>query len=1023
MHRVCVQFVFFVWFALASAACNTGQENLLPPADSDAGEIDATDEDDQDSTDETDSDRDEGPETFDETEDIEEDETIPDPCLALEIERGARLCLHTLQDKETFDELSVETSVRPDIAAVTKYILPATWDAYLPPTFQNLHKYGSRPDFLRSAFPEYFGWLTVPSYEDLFLDSHSRRYYAGSVLRLSQTCRGHNYAFTFEQEDSSQANHGEHDVETIAEIQQWLGEILPEDTPLFFPATSQDFHDVETWRNDTVPVYDCGQPTSVEVVREGVSVGYLRLLEEKDHIEKKDDSVYGWQDILVLEDAPSSFIPRVAGIVTQQRRTPFDTLSLYATQYSAPLVFVENALDAFAPYEDKLVKLRVTAEGDVAIEEIDEDFAMRYWEASRPESPDVPTPDSDYFEVLSPLEIPLENSEQRELSRSRFGVGITTLALVGTHSDEKHILKGLTIPFGYYFDFLQTNEITTEIGGITESRTYEEHVRAMLVDPSFQADPEVRQAMVTELSEDMRQHGKIDSERLATLNTRLNEAFDQNETPLRFLFSTNLEAVPAFFSDTFLASRSACECENGEPHLENALRTLWADFWEFEAFEKRWFYRLADPESTAVAVFVTSTSQDVLVSGIAATGLPYVAGDTRMQVHTQIGEFSAPPAKPEEIPETVLLTVSDGASSLEWGSYSSLLEPDHVVSEEQYKDLGLYLDSLRRDFPFDAPQQDDDDVVLALEFDVLPEGEMLVERVGLFHRYDTTERPDQTAVHVETNAELCGRYVDNRDLFEEYKLRTKIELIEGSFQLPTQGELPENPLVRRILFGPEKTELTALDAPRWTLQWADPGDGMMYYQYTFEQTFGNTGNVFSLSYQVRTTAALGMAPDAIEIGEEQISTAGNGWSLILDTNGSQKAISLQSCQFENLPRFTRSALLPSGDRIDLDVRFQQSLLSSGPAALIGATWHRSDEVIEVDDYFRLVYSADHHNWKERFLFVPTESVEGVWGIAVREPYPFDPAQTTVEFLDERQEVLETITPLEYTIEQLSGWNP
>ncbi len=958
----------------------------------------------------------------------ENGDITPQPCSQLENETGVFVCSHKLADDAAFNQVAVDDNVRPAIASFTKYLIPLN-KSYVPVTFQNLRHLPSRLDFLSKAFPAYYGWLTSENYSSLFLEEKSRQYLVGSVLKFSETCKGHAYGFTLEQRFSNQnENPGKLDENLLASVRQQLGDVLPEEAPLFFPVTNRDRQASESWNQDLVDVYDCEVPSETEIYTAGVSVGYVRILSDRGRRKGDDFDDYGWQEIIVSENALDELDDPVAGVVTQERQTMFSEPGLLAAQNGIPNLFLNDALERFSPYEDQFVKVSVESDGNVTLENITVDKAQLYWEASRPESPEIIVPDQETFELPSLLEMHVDNAEEREQALSRFGGRGTTLAIGSQNVASKHRTQGVVVPFAYYLEFLQTNEIVAEIDGVTESRSYREHVLAMTDQPEFSTDPAFRREQLEEFSEHMQRHGDIERERIQALSSRISEVFGNGRNTLRFDSSSNLDTLPEFSDETLVASPSACEddrhpsaCtgESNDPQaIENALRILWADFWEPESFEKRWFHRIVDPDRAAVAVVITKECHDLDAHGMIFSGLPQTAGDERMVAYTQIGNTTQESVDSAESPESVLMTVEEETTTLYRGGLSSLVEPSEVVlDDETYIELATNLDNLRQEFPFDFTSYSTQEAVLALEFEKAENDEALFVRAIPLQRKEKDSAINQVTIEIDDDTTLCGRFRDNRDLFEEYRLRTKVELQGETFELPTSGPLPEQDIIKRVIFGPQKTELVAMDSPQWHLDTADPGDGKLYYRYRFEQTFTDGEQEFHLGWEKRTTGALHQRPETIQISEKQLETFSNGWSLQAVSEEREQTISLLSCHFDNLPRFKRTAWLPSGERIELDVRFQESLLSSGPAALLGASWFRTEDDIHVNDYFRLVYSADHHNWKERFLVVFPDCVEGIRGVAIRESYPFDPSATKIEWLDDSFEVLESLTPTQYIIEE------
>ncbi len=959
-------------------------------------------------------------------ESAEQDDTVSQVCESAQKDLGYLVCRYRLESSSVFEDVSQVDTTNTDIERISKYLLPAQKDAPLPLLFQNVNRFVLHFDLLRVAFPMFYGSLTAEGYADLVLNNKTRAYFAGAILSFRDSCKGHRYGFTVYQNRQDQTGI---DVEKIAEIQTTLGKVLPETSPLYFPMNLQDEKDVTSWLPGKVLVHDCGKAIDFEVYNQGIAVGYVRLFDEVSFAYANSEVSYGWQDLLILESAPFDIETVIAGIVTGDRQTPLSHVNVRASRRGTPNLFIRNSLNVFSEYEGKLIRLTVHSNGYEIDDQINEQDAQIFWETIRPSLSGVVSPDWKYSEFPSLIEVPTATLEQRETSFSRFGGKGANLAILSSLLDADFVVNGFLIPFRYYKDYLRNNKFVSTIGLESSLRTYEEHISEMVSDPEFLTDPVVRKEMLNTISEHMRRKGDVPDELVDNLAIRIEEVFDSRYTMVRFRSSSNIEDSIDFSGAGLYASRSACaadfdpdanasycDVQRNDPRLiEDALRRVWASFWEPRAFEERLYYQFIDPKETAMGIVVTPAFLNEVANGVVFTGLPQIVGDPRMQVNSQVGEVSVVSPPVGVLPESALLSVEGDAVSIDRCNVSSLVSPPAVViSDELYQTMGLVLDDLRQRFPMDFPEYDPEEIVLDLEFKIRPDNRLMFKQVRPFLRTAMVENNvNEVRIDIEENLVLCGRFRDGRDLQKEYELRTQVELFEESFVLPTDGELPERPLIRSVRFGPEKTELIASSDPQWTCE-SFESNNTSYFRYKFQQAFSGGDKSFLISWEAQTSAITGHPPIPIDIDEEKISEFDNGWSMEVNHNEENDLISLMSCSFESLPRFKRKATLPSGDRIELNVCFRQALMGSGPAGLLGATYVAQDRQILVEDYFRLAYGADHHNWKERFLVVSPDIAPGVWAIAIRESFPFNPSLTVVEMLDEQGEVIESITPLEYS---------
>jgi hypothetical protein len=87
------------------------------------------------------------------------------------------------------------------------------------------------------------------------------------------------------------------------------------------------------------------------------------------------------------------------------------------------------------------------------------------------------------------------------------------------------------------------------------------------------------------------------------------------------------------------------------------------------------------------------------------------------------------------------------------------------------------------------------------------------------------------------------------------------------------------------------------------------------------------------------------------------------------------------CSLEHLPLWLVDVEFADGSRAHLEERFQELTMGTGPAALVKGTVTLGANEVTVTDYWRLVYTAGHHNDTPRpehwVIFEPAVDVAGV----------------------------------------------
>ncbi len=223
------------------------------------------------------------------------------------------------------------------------------------------------------------------------------------------------------------------------------------------------------------------------------------------------------------------------------------------------------------------------------------------------------------------------------------------------------------------------------------------------------------------------------------------------------------------------------------------------------------------------------------------------------------------------------------------------------------------------------------------------------------------------------------------------------------------------------MFGENRQHLAALSSPKWERTQTDGNNGTTVIRFEFHQEFEGDGLTAEIGWFVQTTRSMGsIQPETLRLDESVLSSSSNNWTMtILNEDKSKYTVALSSCSYETLPLWRRDIELPGGDNLVFDVRFSESVFGTGRAALTRASWKHDGADIVSDDYFGLVYAADHHNWFEQFLFLLEEPVGEIYAVMVEEGFPRDTAQATVHWLGASFEILESTLPETYTITETS----
>ncbi|MFN2497538.1 MAG: PEP/pyruvate-binding domain-containing protein [Pyrinomonadaceae bacterium] len=279
-------------------------------------------------------------------------------------------------------------------------------------------------------------------------------------------------------------------------------------------------------------------------------------------IRKLDEHVeIGFNEILVLDEVPLQ-LPPVAGVITSQPSTPLSHINLLAKGWGIPNAYIKNAHELLKQYDGWWVTFE-TRRDNYSIKRADID-QLREYQKRLAQRLDVVKPKFD----LSELRL-LALSQQRARSSLAFGGKSANLGeLIGASVQGIQVPNGFTVPFYYYDQFLKANKL-------------DDTIYALLNDQKFIHDPAYRRQRLTELRQRIEQ-GKFDEKLRAQVVRRARLEFAGKGLFVRS--SSNSEDLPNFSGAGLYTTVPNVK---GDQQLVDAIRTVWASLWNFEAYEAR----------------------------------------------------------------------------------------------------------------------------------------------------------------------------------------------------------------------------------------------------------------------------------------------------------------------------------------------------------------------------------------------------------------------------------------------------
>ncbi len=319
-------------------------------------------------------------------------------------------------------------------------------------------------------------------------------------------------------------------------------------------------------RQDEVSVAIAGLPrvlqSDIAQEQEYQPLNVARGLGRIHIIPKLDEHVeIGFNEILVLNEVPIT-LPPVAGVIVTKPSTPLSHINLLLKGWGVPNAYIKNAQELLKEYDGWWVNFE-TFRDRYTVKRADINQLAEYQKRLK-ERIAVMTPRSNLLvKRIAGLR------EQRAKDAIVYGGKSANLGeMMQARMPGIVIPDGITIPFFYYDQFLKENNL--------DARIFE-----MLNDQKFVHDPAYRREHLKEMRA-LIQQGQIDKQLRAAVASRVESRF-----PGKGLFarsSSNSEDLPNFSG---AGIHSSVPNVRGADQLMEAIKTVWASLWNFEAYEAR----------------------------------------------------------------------------------------------------------------------------------------------------------------------------------------------------------------------------------------------------------------------------------------------------------------------------------------------------------------------------------------------------------------------------------------------------
>lgn len=286
------------------------------------------------------------------------------------------------------------------------------------------------------------------------------------------------------------------------------------------------------------------------------AVGQLRILDRV-----AEDTVIDRNQIVIFNETPVH-LPPLSGIVTLAPASPLSHINLLAKAWAIPNAFIKGADQLFKALDGKYVRLDVR-ETEYTLEPADpREVAARNMRWIKRADLVTPAADLDY-KALTDLR------DQRARDARRFGAKSANLGeLAHARLNGVVIPAGFSIPFRYYLEFVRSNGL-------------EERIAAAVEEDRFVHDPKYRKARLAEIRRWIEQ-GRHDEIFKRDVLSKVHREYEGQGLFVRS--STNAEDLKDFSGAGLYTTAPNVRTEE---QLMEAIKTVWASVWNYEAYEAR----------------------------------------------------------------------------------------------------------------------------------------------------------------------------------------------------------------------------------------------------------------------------------------------------------------------------------------------------------------------------------------------------------------------------------------------------
>jgi hypothetical protein len=657
--------------------------------------------------------------------------------------RNAKLqrlvCLNKIVSANDWHRIAKPSSVKT-VQRISKWMMPANQDARLSQGFfVNTNVFKLHWKMLKGVYPDLFPGITALKYSLLVIQDRpefnsgeiKERLYKGKTI------------YTFSVWGNPSLKKTDISFEEVLDNYQAISEIFPLRPLLFEPSNRSQRLLSKRWGSKDFSVFR-NSKIEYEVYSQQQSYGYLKLLSTDGLEEAQKDFSIGYQDLLVLDEAPIELNQPIAGSVTASRQADLSHLNILNIARGTPNCFIKNAHKALAGWQGKLVLFSCN-EFDWNIEIASLEDAQSWWARRQSNSVDIIETNRKITELSSLLELPIKTTKQRELAVSVYGSKGANLAGLYQNIDPQYQLKGFLIPAYYYQQFMTEQGWQKDLGTGEKWVSFAETIDTWLGDDEFQSSSAIRHKRLKKLRKAMRRAG-VSSDLLKALSINIREVWGNDNTMVRFRSSSNAEDALGFSGAGLYDSTSACladeidqsetgssKCDqdkNKRRTLSRALKKVWASLWSSRAFEEREWYGV-NHRVVSMSILVNTRSKDERANMVVFSGDPD-SKDNRVLINSQLGHLSVVSDDGGVFPERIIID-NNGDQYKVVDRQSSSEKKTPIISNKIAVDIAELMANIELTYPSSKPTEGSK-LLLDTEWKILKDGRLIIKQIRPFIR-------------------------------------------------------------------------------------------------------------------------------------------------------------------------------------------------------------------------------------------------------------------------------------------------